>query len=310
MASGPLSTKNKILFLGTPEVAAETLSYLVKSGLAIDGIITRPDKPSGRHQELTPPPVKVAAQNANIPVYQPQSKQELHDCLTKLQPDLIITVAYGMILTQPMIDIPKFGILNLHYSLLPKYRGAAPYIETILNGDKETGVSVAKTVLGLDEGDILSSEVYPLSGNETAGTLLPELTTLGADLLAKTIPDWLDGKITPTPQQGDPTFTRMIKKEAGHIDWTEPAEVIERKVRAYNPWPSAFTFSDGKRIKIIRANTTEDKLSAGKVDIQNGRLLIGTGTTALEITDLQPEGKNVMSAVNFLNGKPKLTIFN
>jgi len=301
----------KVIFLGTPDVAAETLRGLIGAGFSISAIITQPEKPKGRSGQNTPTPVKKVALQENIPVYEPTSQQELSKILHDLKPDIAIMVAYGMLLSKEMLEIPRFGFLNIHYSLLPKYRGAAPYVESILNGDKKTGVSIVQTSLGLDEGDIIAQREYLLKGDETAALLLDKLTELGTQLFIETYPLVLSGVVEPQEQVGTPSYSKKITKEAGHIDWKKSAVQIERMIRAYTPWPGSYSFVKDARIKILKTDLTpsrEPKMTSdtGIMHFDNGHIFIATGDGSLEILELQPEGKKPMSATAFVNGNSKL----
>lgn len=298
---------DKIIFMGSPKVAAETLDGLVKAGIKIDTVITRPDKPQGRSGELRPTPVKILAQKFQIPVFEPKNKAELVETVQKIQPDLAIVVAFGMILPQEALDIPKFGMINIHYSLLPKYRGAAPYIDAILNGDKETGVTLSKIVLELDAGDIIDQKRINLTGNETTESLLSELTKIGTKMLISDLPKYLKGEIELRPQIGTPSFTKMIKKEDGRVDWTnETAEEIERKSRAYSPWPGLYSFWNNKKIDFYDLKVNLEEQEPGKVMVRDGNIIIGTKKGSVLVGALKIEGKNKVTAEEFLRGYPNI----
>lgn len=274
--------KLKIVFAGTPDFGATILEKLIQSEYAPALVITAPDKPVGRKQILTPPPVKVLAQKNKIAVIQPEKIRNLELEIRNLRPDLIILAAYGKILSKHILDIPRYGSLNVHPSLLPKFRGPSPIQSAILSGDKKTGVTIMLMNEKLDEGDIVSFQDYPLSGSETYETLHNALAETGADLLIKTMPDWISGKIKAVPQDNTKaTYTKILKKEDGKIDWSKPANFIERQIRAYNPWPGTFDVYNEKILKILKA------------EVVNERLII---------KQVQPEGKKPMDFNDFLLG--------
>lgn len=274
--------KLKIVFAGTPDFGATILEKLIQSEYAPALVITAPDKPVGRKQILTPPPVKVLAQKNKIAVIQPEKIRNLELEIRNLRPDLIILAAYGKILSKHILDIPRYGSLNVHPSLLPKFRGPSPIQSAILSGDKKTGVTIMLMNEKLDEGDIVSFKDYPLSGSETYETLHNALAETGADLLIKTMPDWISGKIKAVPQDNTKaTYTKILKKEDGKIDWSKPANFIERQIRAYNPWPGTFDVYNEKILKILKA------------EVVNERLII---------KQVQPEGKKPMDFNDFLLG--------
>ena len=302
---------NSILFMGTPQFAAEALRGLVWVNMNIVGVVCRPDEKSGRGSLLTPPATKIEAEKHGLPVFQPQNKAELTEIVQKLQPELIVVAAYGMIVPQTVLDVPKYGTLNIHGSLLPKYRGASPITEAILNGDKETGITIIKMSLGMDEGDIIATYKLPISDEDTTTTLTEKMSKLGAKAIVETVPDWIANELTEIPQNdADATYCRKIVKEDGHIDWNKPAEQIERMVRAYQPWPTAYTFINDMRIKILKAawipasaGMTKEN---GVLTFDDGHIYIGTGEGTLEVLELQPEGKKPMSAKDYINGNKQL----
>lgn len=285
------TTKPKIIFLGTPEFGAIILEGLIKNNYSPILVITAPDKPMGRKQILSPSPVKITAQKYNIPIIQPTKIT----ILGPVKPDLIILAGYGQILPKEILEIPKFGCLNIHPSLLPKYRGPSPVQTVILNGNKETGVTIILMDGKIDHGKIVSSIKYQVSSNVIYEELEKELSELGAKLLIETIPKWIDNKIKPQPQdESKATFTKIIKKEDGKIDWSKPAEEIERQIRAFHPWPGSFFFWKGKRIKIIEAEAVEKS--------PEDKLAVKCGKDYLIIKKLQMEGKKPMDSEEFLRG--------
>src|SRR4051812_10388833 len=235
----------RIIFMGTPELAAVSLRRLIATPeFQLAAVVTQPDQPKGRGLKLTPSPVKEVAQQANLPVLQPQRAREENfiQQLAAFKPDLIAVAAYGQILPKAILELPRFGCLNVHTSLLPKYRGAAPIQHAILNGESETGVTIMKMDVGLDTGDILTQDRTPIDASDNSQTLHDRLATLGADLLVRTIPQYVSGAIQPHPQPAEGvTHASKIKKSDGEIDWTQPAQVIWNRIRALVPWPGAFT---------------------------------------------------------------------
>ncbi|MEK7160580.1 MAG: methionyl-tRNA formyltransferase [Patescibacteria group bacterium] len=310
----------KIVFLGTPDFAVPILEKLINSDYKPVAVFCAPDKPVGRQQILTPPPVKIAAQKYTIPVHQPVDANELLKQLTAVNCDLVISAAFGLILPKAALDLPHFDCLNVHPSLLPKYRGASPIQATILNGDAETGVTIYKMDEQIDHGPILITEHLSLITKKyTTPELSKELAELSATLLFKTLPDWLAGKITPQPQDNSQaTLTKIITKENSTIDWQKSAEKIEQQIRAYTPWPGSHTYYSSSpstsivvnrveksKLKIIEAETTEKNSNKqiGEVfSIDSNNLTVQTGQGALIIKKLQMENGKILSAPNFLRG--------
>jgi methionyl-tRNA formyltransferase len=290
----------RIVFLGTPEFGVKPLEALIDSNYQIVGIITALDKPIGRKMILTPPPVKVLALKYNLPVYQPKDKNELLEILKKLRPDLAVVAAFGMIFTKEMLEIPKYGFLNIHASLLPRWRGASPIQSAILAGDEKTGVTIMLVTEKMDEGPMLASREFPISdfsakGGSAAGgqfsKISEELSMIGAELLIETIPKWVSDEIKPQPQDHPKaTYCKKITKEDGLIDLNkESVAIIERKIRAFTPWPGAYTFIDGKRLLITEAELKFCGIS---------------NIPQLKIKRVKPEGKNEMNFADYLRGNP------
>jgi len=285
------NNKIRIIFIGTPEFGAIILEELVKNNYQPFLVITSPDKPVGRKQILTPPPVKLVAQKYKIPIEQPERIKNYESEIRNLKPDLVICAAYGQIISEEILKIPRHGCLNVHPSLLPKYRGPSPIQTTILNGDEKTGVTIMLMDEEIDHGPILAKRELEITNPKSKITyreLHDKLAEIGAKLLIETIPDWISGKIKPkTQDEKKTTYTKIIKKEDGKIDWKKPAQEIERQIRAFNPWPGAFTFIQKKgkkiRIKICQAELSKD----------NNKLII---------KKLQPEGKKPMSFEEFKKG--------
>ncbi len=306
----------KIAFLGTPDFAVPTLEKLCQSEFKPATVFCAPDKPVGRKQILTPPPIKVIAQKYNMPIYQPEDALSIKNKASGLNLDLIICVAYGLILPKEVLDAPRYGCLNIHPSLLPKYRGPSPIQATILNGDEKTGVTIMKMDEKIDHGPIVKNQKINIKNQEhTTPELSQILAEAGADLLLNVLPDWLAGKIKPQPQDESlATYTKIIKKEDGLIDWQKSAVEIERQIRAYQPWPGIYTKlnppTGGKNqiLKIIEADIletgTEHKF--GEILLTNNGLGVQTGRGQLFIKKLQPEGGKPMSAQDFLRGHQDL----
>jgi methionyl-tRNA formyltransferase len=309
----------KIVFMGTPEFSAIIFERLIKQlsvfSYQLSVVVTAPDKPVGRKQILTPPPVKIIAQKYEIPVAQPEKIASLKSEILNLKPDLIVVAAYGQILPKEILEIPKFGCLNVHPSLLPRWRGPSPIQYTILNGDEKTGVTIIKMTEKVDSGPIIAQkELSSLIGKETYEILHNQLAELGAKLLIETIPKWIKGEIEPKPQdESKTTYTKILTREDGKIDWKKSAEDLERQIRAFNPWPESFAFwSKNKekiRIKILKARVLkiiDSKIySIGKTLIApQNELCVQTGRGFLIIEKLQPEGKKEMFSEDFLRGHP------
>jgi len=259
----------KFAFFGTPEVAEKTLEILKQNNLLPSLVITAPDKPKGRKLIITPPPVKVWAEKNNIPVLQPEKLKELEDKLKDY--DLFIVVAYGKIFPEWLINLPKYGTLNIHYSLLPKYRGAAPVQAAILNGETETGVTIQKMVYELDAGPIVAEEKVKIEPNEKTPELLEKLAKIGGNLLVKILPDYLAGKIKPKEQVGEPSFCPKIKKEDGLINLNDNPIKNYNKFRAFYEWPRTYFFKDGKRIIITDAELKDGKFVIKKIIPEGGK---------------------------------------
>ena len=294
----------KVVFFGTPEFALPSLRALVSAGYTVPLVVTRADKPAGRGKKLTPPPVKLEAQRFGIPVLQPEGKeQELLRRLKELEPDLAVVVAYGRFLPEGVLKVPRYGFVNLHPSLLPEYRGASPIQSALLDGKKTTGVTVLKVTPELDAGDILSQVRVPISRSDNAKTLSDRLAKVGAELLLNTIPRYVSGEITPVPQEHSrATYCYQIRKDMGRIDWKLPAERIFNMVRAFTPWPSAYTTFRGRRVKVVSGEPVSGDGEPGRVvSLENG-ILVGTGRGLFKIERLVPEGRKEMSAQDFVRG--------
>lgn len=295
--------------MGTPDFAVASLEALLEAGYNVIGVVTQPDRPVGRKQVLTPPPVKEAALRHGLPVLQPEKikvEEALEEVLA-LSPDLIVTAAYGQILPKRLLDAPKHGCINVHASLLPKYRGGAPIHKSIVEGEKESGVTIMYMVEALDAGDMLSKVVVPIEERDTVGLLHDKLAAAGSALLMETIPQLFAGSIEAQPQNHDEaTFAPNIKRADERIDWTRTAEQIYNQVRGLNPWPVAFTSYQGKVWKLWWVEKLLGKAAGNEpgtiVAREEDGLIVACGDGAVKITELQPEGKKRMSALDFLRG--------
>lgn len=293
-----------IVFMGSPDFALPSLRVLTQH-YHIAGVVTQPDRSSGRGRELKPPPVKTLALELGLPIIQPQKLRE-PEAMAQLQawkPDLIVVAAFGQILKKEVLDLPRFGCVNVHASLLPRWRGAAPINAAILAGDEETGVTIMQMDVGLDTGPMLAKRSIRLNPDDTAGSVFQALSTLGADLLLETLPDYMDGKIIPQPQPEEgATYAPMLKKEDGRLDFFKPASELERRVRAMNPWPGAFMELDGAILKVHRAHVDAGNASAGQRLVVQNQPAVGAGGGILILDEVQPAGKKPMSGTSFLAG--------
>lgn len=294
--------------MGTPETAAFTLERLVEGPDEVVGVVTRPDRPFGRGQKSTPSPVRRVAESRGIPVVTPEKIREpgIMERLSRWSPHIIVVVAYGRILPAAILDFAPQGCVNVHYSLLPKYRGAAPAAWTIIHGEESGGVTTMRLVEKMDAGPIYLQEQVPLAPDETTVSLQAKLTPVGARLLLETIHRLKGGSLIARPQdEAGATFAPMIKKEDGLIDWNEPAEVLERRVRGFNPWPSAYTHWQSKMLKILRAMVvnTEVRGNAGEIiraDDNGFWVAAGAGVLSLEVVQL--ENKKRLAGSEFIRG--------
>lgn len=298
----------RTIFMGTPDFAVGTLKALIDSEHEVLAAVTQPDKPKGRGKAMQFTPVKEAAIEAGIPVLQPVKvrEPEFVEILRDLKPDVIIVVAFGQIIPRNILEMPKYGCVNVHASLLPKYRGAAPIQWAVINGDEKSGVTTMQMDSGVDTGDMLLSQEVVLAEEETGGSLFDKLSMVGAELLIKTLNELEAGNVTPVKQPVDsPTpYAAMMTKEMGNIDWHKDAQSIERLIRGLNPWPSAYTHLNGKTLKIWRAVAEEGEsgLEPGAVIEAKKTVCVQTGKGILEIMELQLEGKKRMASDAFLRG--------
>ena len=297
----------KIVFMGTPDFAVSTLESLVKGGHEVIAAVTQPDKPKGRGKAVQYTPVKEKALEYEIPVYQPVKARdpEFVELLKGMDPDVIVVVAFGQLLPKAILDIPKYGCVNVHASLLPKYRGAAPIQWAVIDGEEVSGVTTMLMDEGLDTGDMLEKAEIVLDEKETGGSLFDKLSALGGELILSTLEKMENGTITRTPQ-GDSTtsYAKMLKITMGEIDWHMEAVKIERLIRGLNPWPSAYTSLKGKTVKIWSADVVagESTGNPGRVTVTKDKLLVECGENFLSITELQLEGKKRMETAAFLRG--------
>jgi len=298
----------KIVYMGTPDFAVPPLRALQKSGDWVVAVVTQPDRPKGRGRKLAPPPVKETATAFGIPVIQPETvrSDEFHQRMRQLAPDLFVVVAFGQILPPSLLEIPAMGAINVHASLLPRHRGAAPIQWAIIEGDEETGVTTMMMDEGMDTGDILLEGKTPIAAEETAAELHDRLSEMGAPLLLDTIERLKSGNLTPVPQ--DPakaTYASMLKKSDGEIDWSQPAERIDRRIRGMTPWPGAYTFTDGMRLKILKARVLQRDISVPPgtiLECMPGELHIATGKAALAISEIQGKSGKRLPIDDFLCG--------
>ena len=311
----------RIVFMGTPTIAVPTLEALVADGHEVVAVVTQPDRPAGRGRATAPPPVKEAALRLGLTVLQPPTlrRPEVVAELRQLRPDAIVVAAFGQILRPAVLSLPALGCLNMHPSLLPKLRGTSPISGAILDGLAETGVTINLMDEGMDTGPILAQVREPVLPDDDAETLGRRLAEIGARLMARTLREWAAGRITPRPQDhSQATFTRLLRREDGLIDWQLPAVEIGRRARAYHPWPGAYTYWEGKLLKLLRvhpvpgypAGTKPGRvLGLARVDLGAGErpepdLLLATGAGALAVERLQLEGRRAVSASEFVRGYP------
>ena len=300
-----------LIFCGTPRFAVPTLEKLVAAGFRVHLVVTQPDRPKGRGLELVQSPVKQSALKLNLPIAQPdriKTNDEFRAQLTALKPDAIIVVGYGRIIPQWMLDLPPLGNINLHASLLPKYRGAAPIQWAIANGETVTGVTTMRIDAGLDTGDILLWHENPIAPYDTAETVAPRLAAMGARLMVETLERLRAGNIQPRAQDhAQATLAPILKKEDGLIDFSRSAAEISNRMRGFQPWPGAYTKFRGKNLQIVQAQPADDVLPPGELHAVHNRLLVGCGQqTSLELLEVQLEGKKRTPARDFIHGyRPK-----
>lgn len=302
----------RILFMGTPDFAVETLETLIHSEHEVIGVVTQPDKPKGRGGKVQFSPVKEAAIEAGIPVFQPNRVRDgaFIEQLRSILPDVIVVVAFGQLLTKEILELPRYGCLNVHASLLPKLRGAAPIQWSVIDGDKESGVTIQQMDEGLDTGDILLVEKYTLDPKETGGSLFDKLAKLGGPMILKVLQMAEAGSLQPQKQDdAQHTYAKRLSKATGQMDFTKPANELERLIRGLNPWPSAFCFLNGKMLKIWEADVIEDTVSSDQdteagmiVDVAKDSFDVKTKDGLLRVYEVQLEGKKRMRCDAFLRG--------
>ena len=299
----------RIVFMGTPDFSVPALKALVEAGHEVAAVVTQPDRPRGRGKELQMTPVKVQALAYGIPVYQPEKVKDpaFVEILRNLQPEVIVVIAFGQILSRDILDLPPYGCINIHASLLPKYRGAAPIQWAVIDGEKETGVTTMMMDVGLDTGDMLEKTIIPLDPKETGGSLFDKLSQAGGPLILSTLEKLKAGTAVRTPQTDeDSTYAKMLTKSLGQIDWSMEAAAIERLIRGLNPWPSAYTFVHGKTLKIWDADVLKESSDGAApgpiIRTDPHSLIVAAGEALLSIRELQLEGKKRMDAETFLRG--------
>ena len=314
----------RIVFMGTPDFSVPALKALVEAGHQVIAVVTQPDKPKGRGKEVQMTPVKIQAMEYGIPVYQPAKVREASfvEVLKGLEADVYVVIAFGQILPKAVLELPKYGCINIHASLLPKYRGAAPIQWCVIDGERETGITTMMMDVGLDTGDMLEKAVIPIEEKETGGSLHDKLSMAGGDLILSTLKKLEEGTLVRTPQTDEGTcYAKMLTKSLGDIDWNQDAVSIERLIRGLNPWPRAYTMWNGKTIKIWAADVIAGReaaefLSESGVPAETGTapgtvvcsdkrgLVVCTGGGLLSIRELQMEGKKRMDTPAFLRGYP------
>ena len=305
-----MKDKFTIIFMGTPDFAVPTLHLLSQKGYDVALVVTQPDRPKGRGRKLVPPPVKVKALELNLEVTQPSTlkSKEFTDQIKRIQPDFLVVIAFGHILSEKILQLPKFGAINIHASLLPEYRGPAPIQWAIINGDSQTGITTMFMDKGMDTGNVLLTEKEPILPEDTAATLHDRLANSGADLLIRTLKDYAAHKLKPIVQDhSKATYAPLLKKQDGHIDWQRPAEELEPFIRGMTPWPGAFTFHNETRLKIFKAAPIPENISEAAGTILKAfpdELRVATGRGALSILEIQgPSGKR-LDVADFLRGYP------
>ena len=304
----------RAVFMGTPDFAVSILDAVIEMGVDVTAVVTQPDRPKGRGKAVQISDVKARALELGLPVYQPvriKKDPEFVELLRKMSPDVMVVAAFGQILPKEVLDIPRLGCINVHASLLPKYRGSAPIQWSVINGDRTAGVTTMQMDVGMDTGDMLEKAEIELAPDETGGSLFDRLAVLGAELIQSTLRKAEAGELHPEKQnEEEATHAAMLTKEMGDIDWSKDAESIERLIRGLNPWPSAFSALDGKVIKIWKAQVLPENASSGKkeagevVAVSKTAFDVKTGKGLLRILELQPSGKKRMAADAFLRGYP------
>ena len=301
----------RVVFFGTPQFAVPSLEQLIQSAHDVVGVVTQPDRPRGRGQKVTDAPVKVTAVQHGLPVFQPARLRdpEVKETLTRWAPELGVVAAYGKILPESVLNLPRFGMINVHASLLPRYRGAAPVQRAVIDGMPETGVTIMRMVLGLDAGGMFAKVTRPIGSDETSDIVERDLAHLGASLLLHVIDDLAAGRAVEEPQNDSlSTYASKITKEEGLIDWTLAATDIHNRVRGLYPWPHAFSYLNGERLIVLRSHVAPEPTSADPgtiVDVSSGAISVATGHgERLAIDEVQPEGRRAMKVRDYLAGHP------
>lgn len=304
-----MSEKLRIIFAGTPDFAARHLDALLSSGHEVIGVFTQPDRPAGRGKKLMPSPVKVLAQEKNIPVFQPASlrPQDNQQLIADLNADVMVVVAYGLILPKAVLDMPRLGCINVHGSLLPRWRGAAPIQRALWAGDRETGVTIMQMDVGLDTGDMLHMLSCPITADDTSATLYDKLAHLGPQGLIETLHQLATGRAQPQVQdEALATYAQKLSKEEARVDWSLSARELERCIRAFNPWPMSYLIIDDQPVKIWKASvidTQSDSAPGTIIDATKHGIYVATVDGVLNLESLQPAGKKAMSAQDLLNSR-------
>lgn len=305
--SGPL----RVVFFGTPQFAVPSLEHLIRSPHQVVGVVTQPDRPRGRGQKVTDAPVKATAVQHNLPVFQPARLRDpdVADTLTQWAPDLGVVAAYGKILPESVLNLPRLGMINVHGSLLPRYRGAAPVQRAVMDGVPQTGITIMRMVAALDAGGMFAKVTRPIGPDETSDVVERDLANLGAPLLIEVIEDLAAGRAIEEPQdEALSTYASKITKEEGLVDWTLPAVAIHNRVRGLYPWPHAFTYLDGERLILMRTHVVNETTTAAPgtvADVAGGLLHVATGSSGrLAIDEIQPEGRRAMKTRDYLAGHP------
>jgi methionyl-tRNA formyltransferase len=299
-----MGSKARILFMGSPDFAVPALKRLALT-YPIVGVVTQPDRPAGRGRELSSPPVKVAALELGLPVIQPEklSQPGVFQQLSDWRPEVIVVAAFGQILRQNVLDLAPFGCINIHASLLPRWRGPAPIQACLLAGDPETGVTIMKLDAGVDTGPSLNQRAIPILPEDTGGSLFDKLALLGGELLLDTLPGYLDGTILPQAQDDSrATYAKMIQKEDGLLDFSQPAENLAFRVRAFNPWPGTYFQVNGQNLKVLAAHAEQGSSQPGLRSLWNGKPAVSTSQGLLVLDEVQPPGRRSMPGKAFLAG--------
>jgi methionyl-tRNA formyltransferase len=306
----PAALPLRVVFFGTPQFAVPTLERLIASSHTVVGVVTQPDRPSGRGQQTSATPVKAAALPHGIPVFQPATLKDptIEPALRDLRPDLGVVAAYGRIIPLRLITLPRLGMINVHASLLPRYRGAAPVHRAVINGDAETGVTIMRVVQELDAGAMFATVTRPIEPEDTSDVVERDLAVLGAELLVRVADQLADGRATETEQDASQsTYAERLTKDEGRVDWTLPASVIRNRIRGLYPWPHAYCFLDGARLILLHATTgpASTAVPGTVLEADATGLLVAAGAgTSLRLDRIQPEGKRPMDARAFLSGRP------